>query len=167
MCTAAGQIRRGRWMMRPRQAGFSLIEVAIVVIIIAVIGAIAIPKMSRGADGASDASLTQDLATLRSALDLYQSEHCGRYPAAGAVADALMNYTDDQGHMSGTKDATHVLGPYLRSVPPLPVGPRRGGTKIAAADGSDVGWIYNASTGAISANTTTEVDVKGIAFNAY
>jgi general secretion pathway protein G len=149
------------------RGGFSLIELVIVVVIIAIIGAIAIPKMSRGAEGASDASLTQDLAALRSALDLYQSEHGGCYPPSAGASDALTSYTDDQGNVSAVKDATHVYGPYLRSVPPLPVGPRRGGTGIAAADAAGIGWIYDPSTGAICANTTTEVDMKGIAFNAY
>ena len=57
--------------------GFSLIELVIVVVIIAIIGAIAIPKMSRGAAGANDAALSQDLAVLRSALDLYATENGG------------------------------------------------------------------------------------------
>src|SRR5438477_8520494 len=123
--------------------GFSLIELVIVVVIIAIIGAIAIPKMSRGAAGASDSSLIQDLAVLRSALDLYATENGGTYPTAANVTSALLTYSDGSGGLAAAKDATHIYGPYLRSVPALPVGTtRKGQNGIAAADAVAVGWIY-------------------------
>src|SRR5436309_15949531 len=88
---------------RRRGAGFSLIELVIVVVIIAIIGAIAIPKMSRGAAGAADSALIQNLSVLRSALDLYQTEHSGNYPTAANVTNALLLYTDDAGTTPGAK----------------------------------------------------------------
>src|SRR2546421_12285446 len=106
--------------------GFSLIELVIVVVIIAIIGAIAIPKMSRGAAGAADSSLTQNLSVLRQALDLYQSEHAGNYPVIGSMPDALLSYTDDSGTVSATKTGNFIYGPYLRSVPTLPLGAKKG-----------------------------------------
>ena len=60
---------------------FSLIELVIVVVILGIIRAIAIPRMSRGAVGAADSGAISDLAVLRSAIDLYQAEHDGTYPA--------------------------------------------------------------------------------------
>src|ERR1700759_1647750 len=100
--------RRGRRRVgarfNQRQVAFSLIELVIVVVIIAIIGAIAIPKMSRGAQGAGDSALIQDLAVLRSALDLYQAENGGAYPPAGTVATCLLQYNDGTG--SGTTSAT-------------------------------------------------------------
>src|SRR5437879_4245392 len=153
-----------------RRQGFSLIELVIVVVIIAIIGAIAIPRMSRGAAGAADSALIQNLSVLRSGLDLYQTENNGVYPAIGSMPNALLQYNDGAGASatySATKDATHIYGPYLRAVPPLPVGARKGGTGIAAADAAGVGWIYNASTGAVNANTTTEADAKGVLYNTY
>ena len=57
------------------------------------------------------------------------------------------------------KTLTHIYGPYLRSIPPLPVGAKQGSTSIAAtADGNDVGWVYTEASGTIKANTTTEKD---------
>ena len=79
---------------RNNRLGFSLIELVIVVVIIAIIGAIAIPKMSRGAAGANDSALIQDLSVLRSALDLYQTENGGNYPAATNINLALTGYND-------------------------------------------------------------------------
>src|SRR3954452_22270557 len=103
-----------------RLGGFSLIELVIVVVIIAIIGAIAIPKMSRGAACAADSALIQDLSVLRSALDLYQTEHAGNYPLAANMPDALTKYTsDDNTATPGGKSNTNIYGPYLRSIPTL------------------------------------------------
>ncbi len=153
--------------MTAHRRGFSLIELVIVVVIIGIIGAIAIPRMSRGAKGAADSALAGNLAVLRNAIDLYTTEHGGVTPAAGTIVTQLTQYTSEAGVVSATKDTTHIFGPYLRSVPALPVGAKKGSTGIAAADGAGVGWIYNATTGAITANTTTETDERGVLYNTY
>lgn len=152
---------------RNRRA-FSLIELVIVVVIIGIISAIAIPRLSRGATGANDNALIGNLAILRKAIDLYAAEHAGTFPAAATVAAQLTQFSDDAGATSATKTATHIYGPYLRSVPPLTVGAARGGNLIAAATAANVGWIYTAADGTIKANTTgTELDAKGVAYNTY
>jgi type II secretory pathway pseudopilin PulG len=132
------------------------LEVVIVVAIIAILAAIGIPRMSRGSKGANDSALSGDLAVLRNAIDLYATEHGGTFPTAANINEQLTQYTDAAGAAVATKDATHIYGPYLRSVPPLPVGAKKGQSKIAALDGTDVGWIYVQLTGAINANTTAE-----------
>ena len=148
--------------------GFSLLEVVIVVAIIAILAAIGIPRMSRGAKGASDAALTGDLATLRNAIDLYAAEHSGAFPTSTDVNTQLVQYTNISGVVSATKTTTHIYGPYMRSIPPLPVGAKKGNAKIADANGAGVGWIYNATDGTIKSNTTdAEVDEAGTKYNAY
>ncbi|MFZ4572858.1 MAG: type II secretion system protein [Phycisphaerales bacterium] len=147
--------------------GFSLIELVIVVVIIGIIGAIAIPRMGSGVEKAGDSALSANLAVLRSAIDLYSTEHSGSFPAASTIVDQLTMYSDDAGAAVATKDSTHIFGPYLRSVPPLPVGAKKGATGIAAADGATIGWIYTESTGEIRANTTTEEDARGNLYSDY
>ena len=167
MSSAAAQVV-GRGLGKRNRSAFSLIELVIVVVIIAIIGAIAIPKMSRGAQGASDSALIQNLSVLRSALDLYQTENGGAYPTIGNVTNALLQYSDGSGGLSSTKTGNFVYGPYLRAIPTLPVGARKGSNGIAAADAASIGWIYNQSTGAITANTTaSEADAKGNLYNTY
>jgi len=151
-----------------RRRGFSLLEVVIVVAIIAILAAIGIPRMSRGARGASDSALTGDLATLRNAIDLYAAEHTGVYPTATDINTQLVQYTNIAGAVNATKTTTHIYGPYMRSIPPLPVGAKKGSTTIAAADANGVGWIYSATPGTIKANTTdSEKDEAGKQYNAY
>jgi len=148
--------------------GFSLLELVVVVVIIGIIAAVAIPRMSRGSAGAADAALSGNLAVLRNAIDLYAAEHGGSFPTADDVADALTKYTDASGDIEDTRDSTHIYGPYLRKVPPLPVGAAKGNTGIAAETGDGVGWIYTASTGDIRANTTdSEKDVTEKLYSDY
>lgn len=157
-------------MMRRRTVcGFSLLEVVIVVAIIAILAAIGIPRMSRGSKGAGDSALRANLAVLRNAIDLYSAEHQGSYPALATFSNQLTQYTDNAGNAQATKDATHIYGPYLRSIPPLPVGANKGGTALAAVFTADpnIGWVYVAGSGDISANTNAEADDEGVAYNAY
>ena len=151
-----------------RNRGFSLLELVVVVVIIGIIAAIAIPRLSRGSAGAADAALAGNLAVMRNAIDLYSAEHNGAFPTVANIASAMLQYTNATGGISATRDATYIYGPYIRKIPPLPVGAKRGCTGIAAATGDGVGWIYSATPGDIKANTTsTEKDVSGKLYSDY
>lgn len=152
--------------MRKQKKGFTLVELVIVVVIIGVLAAIAIPRLSRGASGAADSALQGNLKVLRTAIDLYASEHGGTYPDADDPTDKLTKYTDDTGATSTTKTGNYIYGPYLRAIPSLPVGANKGNVNIAAATGTGVGWIYTKADGTIKANAT-ESDAKGTAYNTY
>src|SRR5437588_736081 len=157
---------------RASNKGFSLIELVIVVVIIGIIAAIAIPRMSRGSAGAADNALAGDMAVWRNSLDLYQTEHQGQYPTNNTtILNQLTQYTDSSGATSATQDATHIYGPYMRSIPPLPVGDPagaqavpKGSTTIGATVGTPgaivaggYGWLYDPA-GNIYPNTGTVQD---------
>lgn len=156
-----------RFKVSHRKA-FSLIELVIVVVIIGIIAAIAIPKMSRGSAGASDSTLVANLKVLRNAIDLFYTEHNNTYPVVGTIVAQLTTYTDDAGAAQAGKDATHIFGPYIREVPKLPVGAKKGSAGIAAADAAGIGWLYDDTTGKITANcTNAETDARGVKYNTY
>jgi prepilin-type N-terminal cleavage/methylation domain-containing protein len=136
------------------QRGFSLIELVIVIAILAIVAAIAVPRFSRGVDGAASSALASDLAILHRAVEHYAAEHGGRFPDADRVVRQLTEFTDCNGDVSAERTATHIYGPYLRSIPPVPLGPRRGQIGAAAEPGPGVGWIYDAATGQFAANLT-------------
>lgn len=158
-----------------RMGGFSLIELVIVVVIIGIIGAIAIPRMSRGTAGASESALKGDLAVLRNAIDLYAAEHNGSFPAHATIVDELTKLSKADGSIDdGTgKAGGFIFGPYIRKIPPLPVGTKSGATTFAdgdsAAEGAGTqGWWYKASTGEVKSNLAgTELAEDGTAFNAF
>lgn len=149
--------------------GFSLLEVVIVVAIIAILAAIGIPRMSRGSRGANDSAIGGDLAVLRNAIDLYSAEHGGAFPTSANVVAQLTKYTDVAGATSDTKTTTHIYGPYIRSIPPLPVGPdsRKGSSGIGTGDANGVGWIYTEASGKITANTGTTKDDQNRLYSEY
>jgi len=67
--------------MRNKQKGFSLIELLIVVAIILIIAAIAIPNLLRARIAANEASSVSSLRTINTACITYNSTY-GAYPAA-------------------------------------------------------------------------------------
>lgn len=64
-----------------RIGGFTLIELMLVVAIIALLAAIAIPKFANLVLRAKEASNKGKLGTLRSAVSIYYSDNEGTYPA--------------------------------------------------------------------------------------
>ena len=151
-----------------KRLGFSLLEMMLVVVIIGLVAAIAIPRLSRGAAGATDAALSGNLAVLRDAIDRYSTEHGGAFPTVANVTNQLTQYSSAGGVTSATKtDGNYSYGPYVRKVPPLPVGANKGNSGVAASAGAGVGWIYDASTGNISAACTTETDSAGVLYTSY
>ena len=155
--------------------GFSLIELVIVVVIIGIIAAIAIPRMSRGTAGAADSALNGNLNVLRSAVELYTTEHNGAYPTNPETQLTL--WSDINGATNASKTTTFIYGPYLRKIPPMTVGSLKGspaGSQILVQATDTVegtptkGWIYNSVTGNVKANLPdSEVDASGKAYNAY
>lgn len=148
--------------------GFSLLELVIVVVILGIIAAIAVPRMSRGSAGAADSALSANLAVMRNAIDLFAAEHNGDLPTLAAIANQLTKYSDASGAAQDGRDDTHIYGPYLRKVPPVPVGPEKGKTGFTDLAGTaDFGWVYNAATGEVKANTTTEKDQANKLYSDY
>jgi prepilin-type N-terminal cleavage/methylation domain-containing protein len=158
----------GRLMGKKR--AFSLVELVIVIVIIGVLAAIAVPRLSRGATAATENALSANLAAMRSAIELFYAEHGQTYPALAKFDDALTKYSNITGTTFGDRDtATGVIyGPYLRAVPPLPVGANKGKTAAVATLGEDGGWVYDATKGTVKANCADgEVDSNSKKYNTY
>lgn len=157
-----------------RKTGFSLVELVIVIVIIGIIAAIAVPRISRGAAGAAGSAVRADLTTLRSAIERYAAEHDGAYPSISPstkFVDQLTTYSDDQGNTNDTLGAPYIYGPYLGSIPHLPVGEGansgKGQNAVGSSPAAAKGWVYDEDTGRISANSGTATDGSGVLFSDY
>ena len=163
-------MKSARTMLR---RGFSLIELVIVIVIIGIIAAIAIPRMSRGAEGANDSALKANLAVLRNAIDLYQTEHEGKYPTgttSTVLIDQLTKYSSLAHATNATQSSTYIYGPYLRDIPVLPVGANKGDAtfNVTGTVGGAQGWCYDPATGKLKANLAAgDADKAGKDYNTY
>ena len=135
--------------MRPPRRGFSLIEILIVVIILAIIGAIVLAQYTNVMAQANQSNIRENLAKIRAQMQLYREQHTG-YPTAADFIAQMTQYTNGQGDVVAAKDAAHPFGPYLERMPANPVtnfATIRGSTGIFAAPAANAGWWYNEDTG--------------------
>ena len=151
---------------------FSLVELVIVLVIVGVIAAIAVPRLTRGATGAGATALKADLAALRNAIELYRAEHEGAFPTVNQFVDQMTKFSNTTGDAFATSaDVANgiVYGPYLKAIPPLPVGARKGQTGVTTNNNAaDFGWIYDQTNGTIKAYTAdSEKDLDGKRYNLY
>ncbi|MBN2211276.1 MAG: prepilin-type N-terminal cleavage/methylation domain-containing protein [Sedimentisphaerales bacterium] len=169
--------------------GFSLVELVIVIVILGVIAAIAIPRISSGSKNAGEAALRANLQSLRNAIDWYYGEHNNVFPghnddggsgpdSEGSFKNQLLQYSDSAGAASTTKDAAHPFGPYLRaSFPKQTVGAKAGNdgvhvvtdaTALVPELAQNAGWIYSTATGQIIPNVDANATgADGVKFVNY
>lgn len=132
---------------RNRRAAFTLIEVLLVVVIMAILAATVVPSFTDSSTDAKESTLSFNLHTLRAQIELYKMHHDGEPPAE--LED--LTKVDDDG-----------FGPYLTSgVPFNPITNTNttastGATPESPPDapsGGEEGWLYNATTGNVWANS--------------
>ena len=74
----------------PHVAGFTLIEVMVVVVILAILAAIVVPKVMSRPEQARVVKAKQDILAIQSALDLYKLDN-GAYPTTDQGLLALIS----------------------------------------------------------------------------
>jgi prepilin-type N-terminal cleavage/methylation domain-containing protein len=121
-----------RRIMQDRQKGFSLIELLIVVAIILIIAAIAIPNLLRAKMSANEASAVATLRTLNTSAVAYSTTY-GAYPT---------NLTDLGPASSPTSTAADLIDSVLSKDP-------------ATKSGYTFTWSGTASSGVIASYTLT------------
>lgn len=135
-------------MVSRKHKGFTLIEMLIVIVVIAILALIVIPRLLGAGRKAKEATLRGDLHQIRNAIQQFEAD-CGDYPAAAAD----LQTSPAAGSTGGTGvmlDVTGWQGPYLRTPDDnLPVDPFT----------QAVDWTYTASTGHVqSASTLTALN---------
>jgi len=163
--------------------GFTLLELLLVVIVLGILAAVAIPQFTDMTKDAKEAALKSTLASLRNAIELYSQQHKFIYPGdkkytdgtstatAQEREDSFINqltlYSKDDGRTSASLDRTNYpYGPYLKQGIPAnplaisPSGTEKGAlvgtatTTITAEASPTKGWRASTKTGQIIANNS-------------
>ena len=95
--------------MKNKQKGFSLIELLIVVAIILIIAAIAIPNLLRSKMAANEASAVGSIRTLNTSAVEYSTEY-GGYPASLAVLGPIASGGTASSTLADMIDSVLVTG---------------------------------------------------------
>ena len=137
-----------------RTSGFTLIELMIVVAIIGILAAIAIPKFAELIRKSSEGASKGNLGAIRSALSIYYGDLEGQYPA--------------------DLPALTVAGKYLATIPVAKAPNFHADSSVVtdqttANDGA--GWSYNDTTTNANFGTLwvncTHTDTKGSIWTTY
>jgi len=98
-------------MTRKRNRGFTLVELLLVMVILAILAAVVIPKMVGRGEQAKETKAKTDISNIGSALDMFEVD-TGSYPSNEQGLQALVTNPGAQGWK----------GPYLQHSPMDPWG---------------------------------------------
>lgn len=97
-----------------RSAGFTLVEIMVVVVILGILAVLIVPRVLGRSDEARQAAAKHDVATIMQSLKLYRLDN-GRYPTNDQGLQALVSKPTSAPAPSNWK-------PYLDKVPKDPWG---------------------------------------------
>lgn len=146
--------------METERHGFSLMEIFIVMVVLAIIASIAVPKLSQAASQAQCTYLCDALQDVRSGIALYSADHDDRYPGSGSATwvQAMTGQTNSQGDVYTSEMAQageEAFGPYLDCVPKNPYSDLNT-VEVTNIDlqiaTTTTGWYFNCETGLFRAN---------------
>ncbi|MGM0412986.1 MAG: type II secretion system major pseudopilin GspG [Pseudomonadota bacterium] len=99
-----------------RQAGFTLIEVMVVVVILGILAAFVVPNIMGEPDEARILKAKSDIRSIENALDMYRLDN-HRYPTTDQGLEALVEKPD-----SGPEPRDYKQGGYMDRLPEDPWG---------------------------------------------
>ena len=77
-------------MHKRRQAGFTLLEVMVVIVILGILASLVVPNLMGNKEKADQQKAVSDIVALENALDMYKLDN-NRYPTTEQGLDALVN----------------------------------------------------------------------------
>jgi general secretion pathway protein G len=141
------------------RSAFTLVELVVVLMILAILTAIAAPRAFDTSRTANDNGVRQTLSVIRSAIDRYAAEHGGALPGADGQESTFL--TDMKPYLRGNEfpmcpvDAARYNTIHMMSGSELP---GTGGTVGTHS------WAYNYATGEFFINS---VDTSGDKVTTY
>ena len=128
-----------------KSRGFTFVEILVVVVIVAVLAALVVPRFGQASADPDLAALSAILQTVRNQLQTYHLQHNGAFPSFADCEKQMLART----RPDGTLSADGSCGPYLLQIP---VNPLDGSRKISPILDASGGWRYDQDTGQFSSN---------------
>ncbi len=135
-------------MKQTRHAGFTLIEIMVVVAIIAILGAAVVPKIMNNPDKARIVRANTDIGTIAQALEMYKLDNFA-YPSTDQGLQALVEKPTGDPEPANWSD-----GGYIQSLPKDPWG--REYVYVSPGETGDFDLISLASDGVEGGEGTGE-----------
>ena len=158
------------------EEGFTLVELLIVVIILGILAAVAIPQFGSSTDDAKLSTLRSSLGSMRNAVELYYHEHNTVYPGEVLETDGttattavtcpqaftyqLSRYSDMTG-VTAVGSSAGAKGPYMKKAA-LPKNPYNNLDTVkcdivtnditSVTTDNTTGWLFYTQTGRFVAN---------------
>jgi type IV pilus assembly protein PilA len=173
--------------MKKNQKGFTLIELMIVVAIIGILAAIALPKFADMLEKSRDGATKGNLDSMKSAINMYTADQAGAYPVI--ITDTHVSQSNDVNFLKKYMDSIPAVKSTAKSELNLVgqgSGPGTGapylvsavvhanwlGTGIGLAAGNlqvaltGKGWRYDSMEGRIWVNSNL-IDMTGTYYTTY
>ncbi len=144
-----------------KAGGFTLIELMIVVAIIGILAAIAIPKFAQMLEKSREGATKGTLGSLKASACMYYGDQQGVWPSTLNTSQvySFSKYMD-------SISAVHTTG-FFVSGSPSPVGNKVTMTSQAQVPtGGGVGWLYDSTNGIVYVNSTVQ-DSKNVPYSFY
>ena len=186
-----------RVTLTKQQSGFTLVELLIVAIILAILAAIIVPQFASTTTDAQESALRANLSAMRSATDLYRQQHNGVYPGVNtavgsactsgtpgtgtaglqqAIEDQLTRYSNLAGETCSQQvaGAGFAFGPYIQE-DVLPANPITGDGVFAIIATGDLAMTPDGIGGGWKYDTASgkiiandsSLDSAGVAYSTY
>jgi len=130
-----------------RRAGFTLVEILIVVVILGILASIVVPQFARAAEQAKSDTTYSELQKIRRHIEIFKARNAGAMPAI--VDNSIGDWGEIVGNRSqylqGAPVNGHVGGGNAKRI--------RFGTEPDKAFQKDYGWIVDLTGGQVWAGS--------------
>jgi general secretion pathway protein G len=146
-------VRRSHRRTGPGRSAFTLIEMLMVIVALAIMAGVVIPQVSGAVDDAKQGTMLANLHELTNAIERYRMDHTGLPPdqVVGRRLTQLLNKTNVDG-VIGTGPG-FIYGPYLAQMPQNPLSDTANVYTVTTVPPSNldkrIGWVYHVETGQI------------------